>query len=457
MEPAGEWEGFSRGPFLMINRADLVDRVREWSLLENVVEKDYVIGWVLWGIGSEPRLSDGWAFKGGTCLKKCYLETYRFSEDLDFTVLPGGLIEPDELLPVLKDVLDRVYQESGIDFSGREPLLRVRRDPASVEGRVYYRGPVGAPMVASLKLDLTSAEQVVRPTVLREINHHYPDVLPPPAVVRCYGFEEVFAEKLRAMGQRSRPRDLYDIVNLFRRGDFLPHWELVNSVYTEKCHSKGLDVFNLDDLTTSPFREELESEWSNMLAHQLPALPPFEEFWNELPRLFGWLTGQDEAPELLPPVVAESESDGWTPPSTAWVWGHGVPFESVRFAAANHLCVELGYQGGVRVIEPYSLRQSREGNLLLYGVRTDTGAVRSYRVDRITSVRVLSVPFRPRYRVEMTTSRPLVAPPVASRAGTHSVSRPLGRRNAGRSSKGKRGASRMRVTRPAVRRRPKRR
>lgn len=29
-------------------------------------------------------------FKGGTCLKKCYIETYRFSEDLDFTVLPGG-------------------------------------------------------------------------------------------------------------------------------------------------------------------------------------------------------------------------------------------------------------------------------------------------------------------------------------------------------------------------------
>ena len=29
-----------------------------------------------------------WIFKGGTCLKKCYFDTYRFSEDLDFT-LPG--------------------------------------------------------------------------------------------------------------------------------------------------------------------------------------------------------------------------------------------------------------------------------------------------------------------------------------------------------------------------------
>ena len=81
--------------------------------------------------------------KGGTCLKKCYIETYRFSEDLDFTVLPGGIIDPGDLLPVLKDVLDRVNQESGIDFSGREPLLRVRREPGSVEGRIYYHGPVG--------------------------------------------------------------------------------------------------------------------------------------------------------------------------------------------------------------------------------------------------------------------------------------------------------------------------
>ena len=36
----------------MISRLDLDQRVREWGLSEEVVEKDYVIGWVLWGIGS---------------------------------------------------------------------------------------------------------------------------------------------------------------------------------------------------------------------------------------------------------------------------------------------------------------------------------------------------------------------------------------------------------------------
>ncbi len=59
----------------MIGRAAIVERVAEWGLREDVVEKDYVLGWVLWSIGSDPVLSGAWAFKGGTCLKKCYVET----------------------------------------------------------------------------------------------------------------------------------------------------------------------------------------------------------------------------------------------------------------------------------------------------------------------------------------------------------------------------------------------
>ena len=78
----------------MISRAEIEERVRLCELREDIVEKDYVLGWVLWDIGIDPRLHDTWVFKGGTCLKKCYIETYRFSEDLDFTVLQNGPFEP---------------------------------------------------------------------------------------------------------------------------------------------------------------------------------------------------------------------------------------------------------------------------------------------------------------------------------------------------------------------------
>ena len=363
--------------------------------------------------------------------------------------------EPSDLLPTLLEVLDRVNQESGIDFSAREPFLRLRPGGSSLEGRLYYVGPLGAP-VASVKLDITIEEKVIRPTVLRLVDHQYPDGLPAPATVRCYGFEEVFAEKLRAMGQRSRPRDLYDIVNLFRRGDFLPHWNLIGSVYREKCISKGVEVYDYNSLENSPFRAELESEWSNMLAHQLPALPPFEEFWNELSRLFDWINGSLELAELAPIAVGVSDEEVWSPPSTAWLWGQGVPLESVRFAAANHLCVALGYSGSVRLIEPYSLRRTRDGNLLLYGVRVEDSEIRSYRVDRIASVTVTSRPFSPRFKVEMATSQPLVAP-LTRRAGRRSfsgyASKPSSPRRGNSSGKKRPSVSRPRPVRSISRRR----
>ena len=396
----------------MISRTALNERVREWGLREDVVEKDYAIGWLLWGIGSNPILSASWAFKGGTCLKKCYLETYRFSEDLDFTVLPGGPLNPDEVVPLIQEVLDRIYDQAGVDFRVRAPVFRLRPDNNSAEGRIYYRGPRNAPQAASIKIDLTVGEQVVRPTVLNQIAHPYPDTLPDPATVRCYSFEELFAEKLRAMGERSRPRDLYDIINLFRRQDFRPHAELIRSVYVQKCETKGVEVFSFDSIENSPYRGELETEWANMLGHQLPALPPFDTFWQEVPQLFDWLDGK-LAPEELPTIsLGKGEEAEWTPPTTVWVWGEKVPLETVRFAAANYLCVELGYGGSKRLIEPYSLRRTKDGNLLLYAVKTTTSELRAYRVDRIESIKVTNTPYKPRYPVEFTSSGTLIAPPT---------------------------------------------
>ena len=385
----------------MISRTELNERIREWGIREDVIEKDYVIGWTLWGIGSDPHLSDGWAFKGGTCLKKCFLETFRFSEDLDFTVLPGGPSEAGQVVPLLKDALERVYEESGIDFQAREPMVRTRPDGQSAEGRIYYRGPRNAPGVASLRLDLTTGEQVVRPTVLRPIAHPYPDTLPIPAQVRCYSFEEAYAEKLRAMGERTRPRDLYDIITIFRGRGALPDVGTVRSVYEEKCASKGLEVFTHDAIQASPFRRELESEWANMLSHQLPALPPFSALWEELPRLYRWLEGGVSVEELPHAPVAQDEEETWSPPPAVSVWNQRVPLELVRFAAAHRLCVELGYGSDERLVEPYSLRRTLSGQLALHVVESDSGEVRVYGIEDIRSLRVSSVAFRPRFAVDI--------------------------------------------------------
>jgi predicted nucleotidyltransferase component of viral defense system len=70
----------------VIDRAEILRLANEFGLEARIVEKDYVLGWVLAGISRDPVMSETWIFKGGTCLKKCFFETYRFSEDLDFTI-----------------------------------------------------------------------------------------------------------------------------------------------------------------------------------------------------------------------------------------------------------------------------------------------------------------------------------------------------------------------------------
>ena len=393
----------------MITRADIVERVAEWQLPETVVEKDYVLGWLLWGIAGDASLGQYWVFKGGTCLKKCYIETYRFSEDLDFTVLPGGPFKPEEIEPLLERVLAAVHDASGIDFSAQAPALRIRPDALSTEGRIYYVGPRQTPGPARLKLDISANEKVIRPPVFRDIAHPYPDG-PFHEQVRCYAFDELFAEKLRAMRQRSRPRDLYDVVNLFRRNDLRMYPEAIRSALAEKCEAKNVPVPVAADFVGSPLLDELAADWENMLAHQLPVLPPLQNFLDALPELFGWLDGSVAAEELPTIAYGAQEDETWSPPPTVTVWGR-VPLEPIRFAATNHLLVNLGYQGRRRLIEPYSLRRSRAGALLLHAERADGSGHRTYRVDEIEGASVTTRPFRPRHPIEFSASGPLHAPP----------------------------------------------
>ncbi|MBI3946013.1 MAG: nucleotidyl transferase AbiEii/AbiGii toxin family protein [Armatimonadetes bacterium] len=383
----------------MIRHEQIRDRVAEWGLREDVVEKDYVLGWLLWGIGTEPELRDAWVFKGGTCLKKCFLETYRFSEDLDFTVLPGGPVSPERVLPILAGLVERVAEASGIDLRASAPRLKKRPGGMSAEGRLYYRGPRNAPSPASVKIDLNGDEVLARSPVLRPISHPFPDALPDPGQVRCYAFEELFAEKLRALGERCRPRDLYDVIHLYWRTDLSLDPQTIHSVLMEKCATKGVPFPTLSLIENSPLRQELVSEWANMLGHQLRVLPPIEPFLEELAGALAWLNGSSSLHPL--PGIAGAEDDlarGASP-----LPGHsefGTPLLPIRFAAANRLCIELRHEGSIEVVEPYALRRSREDRHLLYALECSTRKIRSYRVDRIRSIRVTTQPFRPLYAVE---------------------------------------------------------
>ena len=129
---------------------------------------------------------------------------------------------------------------------------------------------------------------------------------------------------------------------------------------------------------------------------------------------FDWLEGRLVREELASaPQQGEETDDSWTPPATVWTWGEGVPVESLRFAAANHLCVDLGYGNSVRRIEPYAFRLTKAGKVLLCAVTIQTRESRTYRLDRIQSIKVTNQPFRPAFRVEITGRGHLSVPQLA--------------------------------------------
>jgi predicted nucleotidyltransferase component of viral defense system len=83
---------------------------------EDVLERDYCLAWFLSAL-AESDLRNTLAFKGGTALKRCYFEDYRFSEDLDFTLVHPIPIE--ELLARLEPVYAAVQDQSGITTAVR--------------------------------------------------------------------------------------------------------------------------------------------------------------------------------------------------------------------------------------------------------------------------------------------------------------------------------------------------
>jgi len=389
----------------VIPQRELAALRAEWSLDQNVIEKDYVLGWLLSGIAENPELSRTWVFKGGTCLRKCYYETYRFSEDLDFTIADGGPEEPEDLLPIFSDIATWVRDASGIELVIDDRSFKRARNKRGIPttlGRVAYRGPNGSPTMPKVKLDLTSDELLVAPAVLRPIGHPYSDELPQPRVL-SYSIAELFGEKLRALAERCRPRDLYDVVHLHRHPDLIGRAGPVREALERKCEHAGIEVPSADSIRSSPFRTEIETEWENMLGHQLPRpLVPFMAFWETLDDVFSWLNGSATGRQL--PRASLGQVSTWEAPRAITSWRQRFPLELLRYAGANRLKVEIDYRAvqgrqGPRLVEPYSLRRTAEGNLVLFVVN-DHGQLRSYRVDHIAAIRPTTFTFTPRFRVE---------------------------------------------------------
>ena len=390
----------------MIPKQDLRDMAAIAGVHAHVVEKDYALGWALAGIFSQPELAGSWIFKGGTCIRKCYFETHRFSEDLDFTLRDAAQMDEGFLRGALEKMSAWIHARTKLRFPIDSQSARLHRNPrGSISGqcRIGYAGPM-APRSGGLpriKIDLNADECLVLPLAEIPIRHPYSDAPGTGARIRAYAFEEVYAEKIRALAERTHPRDLYDVVNVFRNARKRPSVTVVRDVLEQKCSFRKVAVPQLSDLDRR--RSRLEDLWDAMLVRQLPALPPVDAVWDGLDEFFSWLESGQLPPRLRPiplahgdTVVRERTLD------LRLSRREKSHLEIIRFSTANRLCADLEYDDVMQRVEPYSLRQTPQGDFVVHAWSVGQGACRGYRLDRIQSAQMATQSFSPRHEIELT-------------------------------------------------------
>lgn len=276
-------------------RTILEQEQRKLNVPWEVMEQDYVLSWVLFGLAAVEEIKDKLVFKGGTALKKCYFGNYRFSQDLDFSSLEGAPAG-DHLESLImaacthaqKELNKRIpnpvftcarYTEKQPHPHGQEAFVIRAQLP-------WHRSPHVRVMV-----EVTRSERVVNTPVFKDILHGYPEDF--NCQILTYTLEEIFSEKLHAILQntkkiheqkwsRSRARDYYDLWRMLH--DF-PH-ELNSTVILEtlsrKCEGRGVAYQSINDFFDIKALEAVQRDWDQWLSPMIYPLPGYKKVIPEL-------------------------------------------------------------------------------------------------------------------------------------------------------------------------------
>jgi predicted nucleotidyltransferase component of viral defense system len=245
---------------------------------EAVLERDYCLAWFLASMAQSP-LKPILAFKGGTALKRCYFDNYRFSEDLDFTLLQP--VDLDEILRHLETLYAEIRNASGIAFA----FDRLDRHGHANSHTFYlrYTGPL--PGQNSVKVDITIAEHITRPCEERVVLQSYPEFedVPKGRAITVYSLAEIAIEKTVALADaaRTEPRDLYDLGHLTTEGgvDLL----LLHNGIREKLRFRDKPFADIQSAVGAK-EGRLQALWTARLAHQMSILPEFDGVFRSVRR-----------------------------------------------------------------------------------------------------------------------------------------------------------------------------
>lgn len=175
--------------------------INEWQQfapwpLRSQVEQDLIICRALVETFNHPFLTDKLAFRGGTALFKLHLAPARYSEDIDLVQVQAGPIGP---------IMDALQESIN-------PWLGTPKRKQS-EGRITltYRVESEEGIPLKLKMEINSREHVAVLGLERKGFTVESRWFTGSTSILTYNLDEMLGTKLRALYQRKKGRDLFDI------------------------------------------------------------------------------------------------------------------------------------------------------------------------------------------------------------------------------------------------------
>lgn len=249
---------------------------------ENVLERDYCIAWFLVGLSRVP-LKSKIIFKGGTALRRCYFSDYRFSEDLDFTLLE--FITFEELKQKLEFVYKEVKQASNINFQFSRPDPKTHQN--SYTFYLKYEGPL--PIISNIKeikVDITISEKIYfepEDHIVLKSCQEFTD-LPEDETILVYSLNEIASEKTVALldPARTQPRDLYDLWYLTDESNFVELHNCLNAI-NAKLEHRGKKLHEVHNVFIKK-EARLKNTWEKNLSEQMANIPEVETVYRAVKR-----------------------------------------------------------------------------------------------------------------------------------------------------------------------------
>lgn len=383
----------------MISRKEIEEKSKQFEIHIANVERDYVFGWIIFGIFTISDLKDVIFLKGGNALRKGYFENTRFSSDLDFGI-PGD-INTNVLLDIINKVCDFIEARTDVSFMKERNKVEEKfiasdtplPDLKVYEAKIYFKDFYAGSDHINIKIsmDITRFDKVILPLQTVDLIHPYSDSADVACKIRCMKLEEIIATKLKCLLQRQHAPDLFDYVYSIKLlGGSLDKQEVVRAFVQKTIFSRNPHVLK-NILSKTPF-DYFKQFWEKSVVCAQEVLFGVEEaislFLSDLEIIFGIYpdTGYTQfiyfGPEVRIPIMQ---------------------------AGREQTLLKVRYGGSNRTIEAYSLKymQKKDGSqreyFYCYNRSGGSGVgIRCFVPGKIEYIENTNEKFIPRYPIELS-------------------------------------------------------